>query len=367
MVLKALKEKKIILKFKPFAISYVLSNIRCLSQGKVNGETKGIKHDEKEKTGKNSNDKFQYIQTKKKSFPTQSGYIQWLADPIKCEKFKKLPPNPGRNFISEKNYPYPSNPTFKPPIPLSLSIKNDIGEKWKQGKSIREISEMFGISVVRVEAVLRLFELESKWRQDEKTLDSYAQTMHHMLGSVTNQTINEPSFFISIPSDTQNFITVPESSKFTPKDASDQLKRPLYSDIKEKLIQSQLNNSQYNEREFSSDEKTKVEAKETIELISKKSRFDLKVVDSYSGDIWIRSKEGVLTRLFWSNFTKYTKSVAQEKPHLFYSFCLGSLGPIIFLIVPPIRKKLGYIPPEPIPKVYPLPKRKREIITGYDD
>ncbi|CCJ31560.1 unnamed protein product [Pneumocystis jirovecii] len=208
-----------------------------------------------------------------------------------------------------------------------------------------------------------------------KDLNSYAQVIHHMLGSTTNQTINEPDFFTSFPSDTQKFITIPENSEFTPKDASDQLQKPLYSDVKKKLIQSQLNDYKYNDSNFSLNKKIEVENKQVIESVAKKSRFDLKIIDSYTGDIWIRSKEGVLSKIkpndsqITHNYylKQIVKWAAEERPHLFYSFCLGSLGPIIFLIVPPIRKSLGYVPPEPIPKTYPLPKRKRETLKGYDD
>ncbi|QSL67094.1 hypothetical protein MERGE_001481 [Pneumocystis wakefieldiae] len=70
---------------------------------------------------------------------------------------------------------------------------------------------------------------------------------------------------------------------------------------------------------------------------------------------------------FWSGYMKYIHRTAEEKPHIFYSLLLGSLAPIIFLVVPPIRRKLGYVPPEPIPKTYQLPKRKREPLEGYDD
>ncbi|KAG5518026.1 hypothetical protein PMAC_003210 [Pneumocystis sp. 'macacae'] len=346
-------------------IRYFTSGKRC---------NKEIKKTEskKDKSTKNNIDKTHIQRKKSISSTMQSESIQWLTDPTKGGKFRKLQSTPGRNFISGKEYPYPSNPAFRPPIPLSLNVRKDIGKKWKQGKSIREISEMFGISSVRVEAILRLLELESKWHQEGKTLDSYARIMHHMLGSTTNQTINEPDFFISIPSDNQNFITIPENSEFTSKNASDQLQRPLYSNVKEKLIQSQLNNSKYNKSDVSSNKKIKVENEQMVESITKKNKFDLKVIDSYTGDVWMLSK-GILNlemfsfRSFWSNSIKYAKWAAQERPHLFYSFCLGSLGPIIFLIVPPIRKRLGYVSPEPIPKTYPLPKRKRETLEGYDD
>ncbi|KAG5437587.1 hypothetical protein PCANB_000622 [Pneumocystis canis] len=286
---------------------------------------------------RNNLDKTQDIQKRKLiGSSMELNYIQWLKDPKKCIKFEKPQHTLGRNFISEKGYPYPSNPAFVPPIPLSLDVRKEIGQKWKQGKNIREISEMFGISFIRVEAILRLLELESKWSRDGKILESYAQSMHHMLGSTTNRTLSESQFFISTPSDTQTFTIIPENSEFTHIDASNQLQREPYSNIKEKLIRFQLDNSQYSEYKLSLNKKLQVQNEEILESNSKKSRFNLKVIDSRTGDIWIRSKEGILS-------------------------------PIIFLLVPPIRKKLGYIPPEPIPKNYPLPKRKREILQGYDD
>ncbi|KAG5440092.1 hypothetical protein PCK2_000604 [Pneumocystis canis] len=93
-----------------------------------------------------------------------------------------------------------------------------------------------------------------------KLLESYAQSMYHMLGSTTNKTLNEPKFLIPTPSDTQTFTIVPENFEFTYIDASNQLQREPYSDIKEKLMRHQ-------------------------------------VIDSRTGDIWIRSKEGILSRI----------------------------------------------------------------------
>ena len=38
---------------------------------------------------------------------------------------------------------------------------------------------------------------------------------------------------------------------------------------------------------------------------------------------------------------------------LFYSVVLGAIGPVLAFAVPPIRERLGYRPPEPIPTTYP--------------
>lgn len=102
----------------------------------------------------------------KKQFDQQSDYIKWLADPLEGGQYLKPSSNVGTNFIHQKDYPFPLNPKFKPLPPLSLQVRKNIGQKWKEGKSLTEISDMFGISVIRVEAVLRLLTLESKWKQE---------------------------------------------------------------------------------------------------------------------------------------------------------------------------------------------------------
>jgi hypothetical protein len=87
---------------------------------------------------------------------------------------------------------------------------------------------------------------------------------------------------------------------------------------------------------------------------------------------------------------------AHESPVLFYSVVLGSIGPVLAFGVPPIRERLGYRPPEPIPTTYPsafppitshtqmltsfvfficslvglvvvVPKRPRRQVQGYED
>jgi hypothetical protein len=77
---------------------------------------------------------------------------------------------------------------------------------------------------------------------------------------------------------------------------------------------------------------------------------------------------------------------AHESPVLFYSVVLGSIGPVLAFGVPPIRERMGYRPPEPIPTTYPsaslthrpahffihllahvVPKRPRRLVQGYED
>lgn len=56
---------------------------------------------------------------------------------------------------------------------------------------------------------------------------------------------------------------------------------------------------------------------------------------------------------FFSNPIRYLRWVSFEKPAIFYSIIIGSLGPVLMVVVPPIRRRLGDGPREPIPLTYP--------------
>ncbi|KAG8810604.1 hypothetical protein FRC19_004421 [Serendipita sp. 401] len=59
---------------------------------------------------------------------------------------------------------------------------------------------------------------------------------------------------------------------------------------------------------------------------------------------------------------------AHESPVYFYSIVIGATGPVMLAVVPPIRRKLGYIPPEMIPSSYPVPGRgRRPVSNEFDD
>ncbi|KAA1476383.1 hypothetical protein DENSPDRAFT_843327 [Dentipellis sp. KUC8613] len=64
---------------------------------------------------------------------------------------------------------------------------------------------------------------------------------------------------------------------------------------------------------------------------------------------------------------RYLQRQAHEAPVIFYSCVIGSLGPLLAFGVPPIRKQFGWQPAERIPLSYPIPKRPRRPVQGYDD
>ncbi|KAH9895979.1 hypothetical protein C8Q73DRAFT_758481 [Cubamyces lactineus] len=64
---------------------------------------------------------------------------------------------------------------------------------------------------------------------------------------------------------------------------------------------------------------------------------------------------------------RYLQRQAHEQPVIFYSVVIGLIGPLMVVTIPPIRKSLGYKTPEPIPATYPIPKRPRRPVQGYED
>ncbi|KAJ5609320.1 hypothetical protein N7540_007776 [Penicillium herquei] len=73
------------------------------------------------------------------------------------------------------------------------------------------------------------------------------------------------------------------------------------------------------------------------------------------------------TPQFWSTPLRYIRWAAHEKPAIFFSLVIGSMGPVALVTLPPIRRALGDVDPEPIPLSYPVPKGPRSIPKGFDD
>ena len=56
---------------------------------------------------------------------------------------------------------------------------------------------------------------------------------------------------------------------------------------------------------------------------------------------------------FWSTPLRYLRWASHEKPAIFYSMIIGTSGPVLLTVLPPIRRFFGDVDPEPIPLTYP--------------
>jgi hypothetical protein len=59
------------------------------------------------------------------------------------------------------------------------------------------------------------------------------------------------------------------------------------------------------------------------------------------------------TPQFWSTPLRYIRWASYEKPAILYSLIIGSMGPVALFGIPPIRRALGDVDPEPVPLTYP--------------
>lgn len=59
------------------------------------------------------------------------------------------------------------------------------------------------------------------------------------------------------------------------------------------------------------------------------------------------------TPYFWRQPLQYLRWASHEKPAIFYSIAIGTLGPLTLFVVPPIRHRFGDGPRETIPLTYP--------------
>ncbi|KAH6675046.1 hypothetical protein BGZ60DRAFT_491861 [Tricladium varicosporioides] len=70
---------------------------------------------------------------------------------------------------------------------------------------------------------------------------------------------------------------------------------------------------------------------------------------------------------FFSQPFRYLRWASIEKPAIFWSLVIGTMGPVSLVVVPPIRKALGDENAAPIPLTYPIPSGPRKQLSGYDD
>ncbi|KAH6718428.1 hypothetical protein DL95DRAFT_341690 [Leptodontidium sp. 2 PMI_412] len=70
---------------------------------------------------------------------------------------------------------------------------------------------------------------------------------------------------------------------------------------------------------------------------------------------------------FFSQPLRYLRWAAIEKPAIFYSIVIGSMGPVTVLTVPPIRRMLGDEKRPEIPLTYPIPTGPRKKLEGFED
>ncbi|KAI8990591.1 eukaryotic mitochondrial regulator protein-domain-containing protein [Trametes punicea] len=108
-------------------------------------------------------------------------YAVWL----RTEGVKYKEPHKPRNWLGGE--PFPLNPTFKPPAPISDAIRTVIWEEYMFDPAkfnVRALAQRHGLSIARVDAILRLKGLEEQWRKvrGKQLQTGFLKGMEHILG-----------------------------------------------------------------------------------------------------------------------------------------------------------------------------------------
>ncbi|KAG8687920.1 hypothetical protein FRC09_013202, partial [Ceratobasidium sp. 395] len=116
---------------------------------------------------------------------------QTVEDWFQGEGLPYLNPTPSKPNWLGGDIPFPDNPTFRPPPPLSDVVKSSIYDRYKSSvlsdpqshvRTIRALSERFGISIGRVEAIIRLKQYEHQYQKGKKIQHAFQRGMESYLG-----------------------------------------------------------------------------------------------------------------------------------------------------------------------------------------
>ncbi|KAF9230088.1 eukaryotic mitochondrial regulator protein-domain-containing protein, partial [Melanogaster broomeanus] len=94
-----------------------------------------------------------------------------------------------RNWLGDK-VPFPLNPSFKPPTPLSDAFRSQLFRAYTvdpNTNSIRTLAARHNTSIKRVNAILRLKRVEEEWKKNKPLQTGFTKGMEDLLG-VTDAT-----------------------------------------------------------------------------------------------------------------------------------------------------------------------------------
>ncbi|KAG6380794.1 eukaryotic mitochondrial regulator protein-domain-containing protein [Boletus reticuloceps] len=92
-------------------------------------------------------------------------------------------PSP-RNWLG-RDVPFPLNPSFKPPIPLSDELRTRLYRAYMidpKLNSVRALAARHNISIKRVDAILRLKGMEESWKKNKPVQTGFTKGMERLLG-----------------------------------------------------------------------------------------------------------------------------------------------------------------------------------------
>ncbi|KAF8507981.1 eukaryotic mitochondrial regulator protein-domain-containing protein [Hysterangium stoloniferum] len=112
---------------------------------------------------------------------TSGTYENWVSSTGR----KYMHPNPlGPKWLG-RDVPFPLNPTFKPPTPLSDAVRSAVYEMYVSNparNNTHAVSTRYGISIKRIEAIIKLKSLEAQWKKQKPLQTGFLAGMEGILG-----------------------------------------------------------------------------------------------------------------------------------------------------------------------------------------
>ncbi|KAM5532251.1 hypothetical protein V8D89_014090 [Ganoderma adspersum] len=118
-------------------------------------------------------------------FEAGPSYAQWLRG----EGLKYKEAHRPNNWLGGE-VPFPLNPSFKPPTPISDSIRTAIWNDYIADPAtfnVRLLAQRHGLSMARVDAILRLKGLEEHWKKRKPLQTGFLKGMENALGVTEKQ------------------------------------------------------------------------------------------------------------------------------------------------------------------------------------
>lgn len=94
----------------------------------------------------------------------RKSFVRWIE--TKGKQYQAPNNSFSTNYLDDKPHPFPLNPQFQPQPPLPQDVKTTIYADWQSGIGLRQLSQTYGISLERVEAVLKLEEVGQQWTSE---------------------------------------------------------------------------------------------------------------------------------------------------------------------------------------------------------
>ncbi|KAI8325417.1 hypothetical protein GQ54DRAFT_295456 [Martensiomyces pterosporus] len=168
------------------------------------------------------------------------GYKRWLR--LQGGAFKSV--QPGKtNYVGGRDIPFPLNPAFRPRAPVSDATREAIYKDYLAdplSNTPRVLGEKYGISIRRVEAILKLKAIEHHMVEYEQGVSQKKLTagMESMLGVASTRAVKERLVQEVTRVSGPRFHAVPEGTPFTAADAAEILGRKPYQQIMDRMTAS---------------------------------------------------------------------------------------------------------------------------------